>query len=233
MAHEVADSLEGILESKTMADFKIVCGGETFDCHRLILSARSPYFRAMFDSNMVESETGRMEIMDMEVETVRAMIKFIYSGKVDPFRPQPPKVEVTGVLGPQAIELLVASDRYDLSGLKKLCESSLVDGLTIDNVLDLLILADTHNAEELKKAAKNLVVEKGADIVEKTEWKEKLVKFPNLFCEVFEAVVKESRECVCLRDRGRTLRNSTSYQLMTWRGRSESPTESRNPYRRR
>ena len=58
------------------------------------------------------------------------------------------------------VELLVAADRYDLSGLKKLCENSLVEGLTIDNVLDLLVLADTHNAEDLKKAAKNLVVEK-------------------------------------------------------------------------
>ena len=74
---------------------------------------------------------------------------------------------------------------------------------------------------------------KGADIVEKTEWKEKLVKVPHLFCEVFEAVVKESRECVCLRDRGRTVRNSGSYQMLAWGRRSESPpAEGRRNYRR-
>ena len=40
--------------------------------------------------------------------------------------------------------------RYALERLKVMCEEALCTGLTIDNVSDVLILADLHSAEQLK-----------------------------------------------------------------------------------
>merc|ERR1719186_1431148 len=174
MAFQVCEGLEAILETKTMTDFKILCKDQSFECHKLILCARSPYFKGMFGS-------------DMKPETVKTMIKFIYSGKVENLRLQGDQRP----FGTQAIELLQAGDRFDLSGLKHLCEQFLISHLTINNVLDMFILADTHNAPRLKKAARRMVIEKGPDIVERTQWKEKLISNPAVFCELFDAAMKE------------------------------------------
>jgi hypothetical protein len=222
MAFQVCEGLEAILETKTMTDFKILCKDQSFECHKLILCARSPYFKGMFGSDMKENQEGQMEIRDMEPETVKTMIKFIYSGKVENLRFQGDQRP----FGTQAIELLQAGDRFDLSGLKHLCEQFLISHLTINNVLDMLILADTHNALRLKKAAKRMVIEKGPDIVERTQWKEKLISNPAVFCELFDAAMKESKTCVCLRSTGSGVgRRSPSYTPPTWRSRSNSPND--------
>jgi len=223
MAFQIADSFERLLETQTLTDFKISCKGQVFDCHKLILSARSPYFSGMFGSEMKESQEGEMEIEDMDPQTVKAMIKFIYSGKVDHdnLRCQGDRKS----FGVQAIELLQAADRFDLSGLKELCEQFLITYLTINNVLDMFILADTHNADRLKKAAKRMVIEKGADIVESGEWREKLVSNPAIFCELFDAVVKESKTCVCLRSGGSG--GGAGRRSPPWRSRSPSPDQYR------
>ena len=42
------------------------------------------------------------------------------------------------------------NQRYALERLKVMCEEALCTGLTIDNVSDVLILADLHSAEQLK-----------------------------------------------------------------------------------
>ena len=41
------------------------------------------------------------------------------------------------------------NQRYALERLKVMCEEALCTGLTIDNVSDVLILADLHSAEQL------------------------------------------------------------------------------------
>ena len=45
---------------------------------------------------------------------------------------------------------LTTNHRYALERLKVMCEEALCTGLTIDNVSDVLILADLHSAEQLK-----------------------------------------------------------------------------------
>lgn len=38
-----------------------------------------------------------------------------------------------------------------MDDLKIICGEKLVEGLTIDNAADILVLADVHNAEDLKQ----------------------------------------------------------------------------------
>ena len=54
--------------------------------------------------------------------------------------------------------LLIAADQYDLAGLKLLCEKALCSSLRIGNCLELLVLADLHNADILKPFVTEFVV---------------------------------------------------------------------------
>jgi len=176
MLRELSNNFEGLLRDEQFANFWIVCGEETFSCHRAVLASRSSFFRALFNSQMDESKSGKMVVVDMSTDTIRDVLMYIYSGRVE---------EIDN----KAMDLLEAADRFDLPGLKKSCEECLIGTLDKENVLDLFVLADLHNAVELREAAKTLIVDNSADIVQEAGWREKLGKYQSLVFEIFEAVV--------------------------------------------
>lgn len=61
---------------------EIDCGGKVFPCHKLIMSARSPVFKAMFVVQMKESKSGKVTIEDIKPEIMTEMLHFIYTGLV-------------------------------------------------------------------------------------------------------------------------------------------------------
>ncbi|GFQ64397.1 tdpoz1 [Trichonephila clavata] len=57
-----------------------------------------------------------------------------------------------------ACNLYAAADKYEILGLKSKCSSFMKDNITIDNVLDLLILTDMHQDEDLKSAVQDYIL---------------------------------------------------------------------------
>ena len=81
--------------------------------------------------------------------------------------------------------------RYNLPDLKHACVKALIASLTVENALDLLVMADMHQCDGLKIAAKKLIVEKSGEVVEQEGWFEKMKKFEDLHKEVFQAIAKK------------------------------------------
>ena len=69
-----------IMENATASDLTIKCGEETFQVHRIFLTSRSPVFKAMLDTEMVEAATGEILITDIDSPTLKEVIHFIYTG---------------------------------------------------------------------------------------------------------------------------------------------------------
>ena len=44
--------------------------------------SRSAVFDRMFDQNMKEAQTGTVDIVDVDPDTLKRMLEFIYTGKV-------------------------------------------------------------------------------------------------------------------------------------------------------
>ena len=84
------------------------------------------------------------------------------------------------------MNLFVAADKYNLPSLKTSCVLSLTAEMTVENAVDILVLADLHRSEELKVAAKKLIVEKSGDMVRQEGWFQKLTAFPELHKEMFK-----------------------------------------------
>ena len=53
----------------------IKCENTSVACHKIILGARSPVFNAMFNHNMTENQSKEVEIPDLDLETVKDMLK--------------------------------------------------------------------------------------------------------------------------------------------------------------
>ena len=71
------------LESGDDTDFTFIVKGEEVAAHKLILSTRSEYFQRMFETEMQESASNRVEVPDVEPATFRNLMKFIYGGVME------------------------------------------------------------------------------------------------------------------------------------------------------
>jgi hypothetical protein len=110
--------------------------------HKLILTARSPVFRAMLSSGMQEASAVEMEITGYAAEAVRAFVRFLYCDDCTKLS-----------LQDHAWDLLALTDKYDIAGLRFTCEMYQAKQLQEANALSTLLRADTHNAPVLKRKA--------------------------------------------------------------------------------
>lgn len=124
------------MNTKSLSDIVILVGGQKFEAHELILSARSPVFLAMFQSDL-KMQTNTLKIEEIGPDVFAEVLRFIYTDKVEN-------------LDGYAEELLVAADRYMLDLLKAKCEESLARKIAVGNCAELLALADLHSAKSLK-----------------------------------------------------------------------------------
>jgi len=174
-AEQLIPDYEFALNDKDFSDVKIVCGDRVFDCHRIILSTRSPVFRAMFQNGMTEARTKRVEIKELEPAVVQAMLEYIYTGKM----------KFSSI---KSEDMLAAAQMYDLRSLKDFNEENLCKRLDIRNCIEMLVLGDLHEAAALKRDAMKLIVLNLRSVVNSQDWQEKLIRYPVLVTEVMKNV---------------------------------------------
>ena len=177
---QVCDHLGQVLEGKKFSDLEIHCEETVFPCHQLVLAARSPVFRAMLDSDMVEKQTKIIIIKDAKPDIVAEMLNFIYTGDI-----------TNEKMDEMARALLGIADMYQLDYLKKMCEDKLCSTLEIDNSIECLVLGDTHNAPTLKMMAIKFIGKNITKIVDTDVYKDLFRQKPDLAWEVYKVNVQE------------------------------------------
>ncbi|KMZ74796.1 arm repeat protein interacting with abf2 [Zostera marina] len=128
---------EQYVNSPTLSDVAFLVEGKRFFAHRIALLASSDAFRAMFDGGYREKDAKDIAIPNIRWPVFELMMRFIYTGSV----------EVTLDI---AQDLLRASDQYLLEGLKRLCEYSIAQNVSLDNVTDMFELSESYNAMSLR-----------------------------------------------------------------------------------
>ena len=172
------------------ADVEIKCGDKTFPCHRSILSARSPVFKAMFEADMEETREGKVEIKDYSPEVIEDVLLFMYSGignKGAYIRSLLGSLDMLG----HVEEMLKAADQYQIDLLKATCEKVLCSVLQelpekLKNCLIFLIIGDMYHAEELKRRSMKMFVENMNEVLIQCpeDWKRCVRKHPDLTVEI-------------------------------------------------
>ena len=127
---KMMEDLSDLMERTESSDFTITtsCDGKRFPVHKLIVTARSSVFRAMLDTEMLESARREIVIPDIDSGTVKEMIRFIYSGELSDSQ-----------LDLQAI--WHAADKYDVNGLKDAIFSKMKNEMASGvNIADMFII---------------------------------------------------------------------------------------------
>jgi hypothetical protein len=127
--HDFNDTTMSKLFSEgELSDVDIICDGQTFQCHKVILAMKSDVFKAMLYMNKcMENLTGTVRVDDINAKTMKTMINYMYQSKVT-FE------EVTD------LDVLVAANKYNIVELVAKCEKYILMNLSMTNVLDVLAI---------------------------------------------------------------------------------------------
>jgi speckle-type POZ protein len=174
----LAEDLGALFERSSFSDVTLAVGGRDFQVHKALLAARSVVFNAMFEHEMEERKQNRVEITDVDHNVMAEMLRFIYTGKASN-------------LDKMADELLAAADKYALERLKVMCEEALCTSLTVDNVCEILVLADLHSAEQLKTHAMDFINSHPTDVMDTLGWKTMIAHQPHLVADAFRALASQ------------------------------------------
>ena len=168
-----------MLEDAPNADFTFTVSGEDIKAHKAILAARSTYFKNMFQTDMKENLTDKVEVPDADPDAFRGMLQYIYGGMA------PKNLEDI------AIDLFAIADKYGLDTLKDMCESSICHSLDAETVIDAYVLAERYSLEALMSQAK-LVLKGNIQAVDRSEENRKRLKNdPELLYKLFVKCVAQ------------------------------------------
>lgn len=125
------------------SDTKIISrDGKQCQVHRFILAKASPVFGRMFQTEMLEKNSGVIKCADLSGDCIQFLMNFIYTGKL------PERVDVW--TNPEALwELTYAAEKYQLESLVGFLNENLADFVKAEEAPKFLHLA---NKIGLKKA---------------------------------------------------------------------------------
>ncbi|XP_053593013.1 uncharacterized protein LOC103579705 [Microplitis demolitor] len=129
-------------KSHDLSDVTLIVGDVEIPAHKVIIAAHSPIFKAMLLSDMKEAKKGVIEIKGLKEDVIVEMLNYFYTGET--------KASFDTELALQMIEV---ADIYQIMRLKNICEMTLLKNMSIDNIVDIIDVADDHNIEKLRKEA--------------------------------------------------------------------------------
>nr|XP_031361904.1 kelch-like protein 3 isoform X2 [Lonchura striata domestica] len=125
---------------RLLCDVVIVAETVEMEAHRVVLAACSPYFCAMFTGDMSESKAKKIEIKDVDGQTLRKLIDYIYTAEIE-------------VTEENVQVLLPAASLLQLMDVRKNCCDFLQSQLHPTNCLGIRAFADVHACSELLQQA--------------------------------------------------------------------------------
>ncbi|XP_026464876.1 kelch-like protein 10 [Ctenocephalides felis] len=136
---EFPDVWNELRQNDQLCDGVIRCrDGRIIKIHRAILSAVSPYFRAIFTNSLRSGCKEETQVsVDIDVELLSSILDFAYTG--------------TCTINSENVEaLLPAADQYEVLGVIQLCCNFLSKELRIDNCLGILRFAKHYFCRDLE-----------------------------------------------------------------------------------
>jgi len=151
-------SLYTMYKERELCDVTLRAGSATFPCHKTVLCARSPVFRAMFANDMTEKQKGFVDIVDVDSQTLDLFLTSLYTDSLNSLDWE------------TALKIYSVADKYDVLAVRKECSSFLSWQLSESNVCDVLLLADVHQYVDLSKQAQNFFLKHAKNIVHSDKW---------------------------------------------------------------
>lgn len=156
-APDLLKQLNNLRQEKVFTDATLCVQHEEIYCHRIILAASSPYFRAMFSHNLREGRDFRVSFQEVSPWTMKRIIDYVYTGNLE-------------ITTENAQELLSAGSLFEFPAIVAACCDFLKQQLHISNCLGIEEFAMIHSCKKLQDEAHKFVLENFSSVLECDEF---------------------------------------------------------------
>ena len=177
---DLSKVLENARQKEQYTDVIIVTKEMEFKAHKVVIASQSPFFATRLEERWTEEGGSRIDMTDISTDIMDAILTYMYTGEVN-------NVDMI------AFDILPKAEEYQLKGLKVTCEEALSKTLTAQTIIDILLLADTHNAQTLKQSCLVFIAKNVAEVKKLSIWSEEKLNSgtnKNLWMEVLEFIIK-------------------------------------------
>lgn len=143
--------LNRLRQERIFTDVWLCSDNTEIPCHRNVLVSSSPYFRAMFCNNFIETQQSRIVMKGTTPSILSTIIDYVYTGCVS--------ISMDIVL-----PLMQAAAMLQYCRLFEACSSFLQMQLSPDNCLSMIRLSEIMNCESLQVKAKEMAMKSFSDV---------------------------------------------------------------------
>ncbi|XP_071399044.1 kelch-like protein 40a [Centroberyx affinis] len=146
------DGLCDLLENDKFVDCVLKIQDKEFPCHRLVLAASSPFFKAMFLSDLEESKKREIVLKDVEPGVMGMILRYLYTSDIN--------------LTEQNVQdIFMVANMYQIPSIFSVCVSYLKEKLVLGNCLAIFRLGLLLDCPRLALAAREFICERYQVIV--------------------------------------------------------------------
>ena len=174
-------------KEKTLVDARLKVDGQSFDCHKIVLAAVSPYFKALFTSDLtpgielllfcfcftvyfkdyVSGSQVDFSMYEIEAEILTDIINYAYCGSVT-------------INECNAQNLLAAASMLQLPDIKRACADFMATQLDDGNCIGIHMFAQLHHCNNLLETSLEYILKHFTSIWKGDEFfqlpKEKIIE---------------------------------------------------------
>ncbi|KAK0040540.1 BTB/POZ domain-containing protein 9 [Biomphalaria pfeifferi] len=143
----LSENFAELVDTEAYADITLIVDGSKLRSHKVILAARSDYFRALLYGGMKESQPGTTEIELPDTPSVAfsALLKYIYTGRMN----------LVEIQEENLLDILSLSHRFGFVELESSISDYLKAILNINNVCHIYDLANIYSLTSLCNVCKD------------------------------------------------------------------------------
>lgn len=154
---QLLSGLNQLRQRRELCDVELCVGNVQILAHRVVLSACSAYFDAMFTGNLSESQKQVIYIKEIDEVALKILVDFAYTGLA----------EVTQ----QNVQVLLpAANMLQLTKVKDSCCRFLAKQLHASNCLGITKFAEAYSCPSLMKKAKKFTHDNFCQVIEQEEF---------------------------------------------------------------
>ncbi|CAN9515548.1 unnamed protein product [Ophioblennius macclurei] len=150
------NQLEKMRASEELTDVVLLAEGIPFHCHKVVLSAFSPYFQAMFTCGLKETRGGEVPLRDTPAQSLELLLDYMYRAELP--------LSNSNIQGVAAAAFLLHVD-----GAFRLCQSHMEARMDSSNCVGLYHWARDLGAASLADCALRYLCQHFAQVCEEQE----------------------------------------------------------------
>ncbi|KAM7125844.1 kelch repeat and BTB domain-containing protein 12 isoform 2-T3 [Molossus nigricans] len=145
------NKIKNMKEFAEMIDVVLMAEGEKFPCHRLVLAAFSPYFKAMFTCGLVECTQREVVLYDITAESVSVILNYMYSASLE-------------INNANVQTVAMAAYFMQMEEVFSVCQKYMMDHMDAFNCVGIYYFAKQIGAEDLSDQSKKYLYQHFAEV---------------------------------------------------------------------